>query len=445
MAKQPNDNLERFFLKRVKDYKIDYREEDWARLDEVLDASKAMKVAALKQKIVWVGSGALFVISIVLLLWMSQNLTSQRTDDTKASIGSEIVESRGQENNSNQASIQPLTYQENRSISERETVENKTSDLVKEDPGIKDTKDSKNLAESENRASNDIKPIINQEEPNESERNVGQIRQEESVTLIEDVSMTNKIAEPVMIFKESNDTKEPATINLKSSGWYFDSIEGNGIAISTNLMKASEPIQLRKNYAWNLSIAADNSAVGVTDFDGPSIRAGVSFEYYISSQFSVLAGDNYSVKTYSAFGREYTPPYGFWTWGVVPDETRGECRVLDIPINFSYYIPNMKGQAIFVRAGLSSWLMLEEHYFYSYESNDPSLVNYWGGENENYHYFSILNLSAGFEHPLNNKFSILAEPYFNIPLSGVGYGQVDLYSAGLKFTIKINHYKLTSK
>ena len=70
-------------------------------------------------------------------------------------------------------------------------------------------------------------------------------------------------------------------------------------------------------------------------------------------------------------------------------------------------------------------------------------MTYWGGENENYHFLSILNFSAGFEHPIDDKYSILAEPYVNIPLGGVGFGEVDLHSAGMEVTFKINRYKLT--
>jgi hypothetical protein len=42
---------------------------------------------------------------------------------------------------------------------------------------------------------------------------------------------------------------------------------------------------------------------------------------------------------------------------------------------------------------------------------------------------------------MNNRYSILAEPYLNIPLGGVGFGEVDLHSTGMKVTFKINRYK----
>ena len=153
-------------------------------------------------------------------------------------------------------------------------------------------------------------------------------------------------------------------------------------------------------------------------------------------------GANYTVKNYEAYGREYTPPKGFWKYGEVPEVTEGTCNVLDIPINISYYFPTPKGQRFFIRGGLSSWLMLKEKYNFEYVSNDPDLITSWQGKNENYHFFSILNISAGIEQPFNRRMSMLVEPYLNIPLTGVGFGTVDLYSIGLKFALKLKHFKL---
>ena len=56
--------------------------------------------------------------------------------------------------------------------------------------------------------------------------------------------------------------------------------------------------------------------------------------------------------------------------------------------------------------------------------------------NENQHLLSILNLSAGYERSLGPRWSIQAEPYFKLPLSGVGAGKMRLASAGVFFGLK---------
>jgi len=451
MAKKSDDNLENFFLSRVDNYNIDYREEDWHKLNEMLDASEAMKAAAFKQKMVWVGSGALLVISVVLLLWMSQNLTSRKVEDTKMIKESEASEGSTEKGDLNEATMQPMVVEKNQDIP------------ILIDPGLNNIETSnenqtsefegnRNVEENTNQHSEITKPgpplndeiTGSQDHLNQKDQFITAGSTDEiTLNTVNETTSSNNAFNEVGTDRKEYYGNQISTLNLRPADMSQDLNATDVIVITDNYRVSSKDLEFQKKYSWNLSLAADYSAVGMTDFDGPSIRAGLSLEYYLSGRLSILAGVNYSVKTYTALGREYTPPYGFWTNGVVPNETLGECNVLDIPLNLTYYIPNLKGQAFFIRSGLSSWLMLEEHYYYNYNSNDPDLVKYWGGENENYHFFSILNFSAGFEHPINDKYSILAEPYVNIPLGGVGFGEVDLHSAGMKVTFKINRYKLT--
>ena len=55
-------------------------------------------------------------------------------------------------------------------------------------------------------------------------------------------------------------------------------------------------------------------------------------------------------------------------------------------------------------------------------------------KNENSHIFSVINLSGGYQYHFSDRFSLMAEPYVKIPLSGVGQGKVNLNSGGILFT-----------
>ena len=61
--------------------------------------------------------------------------------------------------------------------------------------------------------------------------------------------------------------------------------------------------------------------------------------------------------------------------------------------------------------------------------------------NGNRHLFSILNVSAGYERKISKTLHIQAEPYLNLPLSGVGEGKVKLHSAGLRAGINYTPVK----
>ena len=149
MAKQSDDNLENFFLSRVDNYDIEYREEDWHRLNEMLNASEVMKAAALKQKMVWLGSGALLVISIVLLIWMSQNLTSRKMEDMEVVGGKEVNESSTNNSGLNEDELQPIIGEMNKEDSELIDQSNIQIEEIEEDPSGPSRK-SRNLQEIKN-------------------------------------------------------------------------------------------------------------------------------------------------------------------------------------------------------------------------------------------------------------------------------------------------------
>jgi hypothetical protein len=51
-------------------------------------------------------------------------------------------------------------------------------------------------------------------------------------------------------------------------------------------------------------------------------------------------------------------------------------------------------------------------------------------------WFKILNVSAGYERALSKSWSIQAEPFIKVPLSGVGFGDMDISSYGILVGIK---------
>ena len=82
--------------------------------------------------------------------------------------------------------------------------------------------------------------------------------------------------------------------------------------------------------------------------------------------------------------------------------------------------------------------MLSEDYYYQYEKYNPHLVKSWSVRNENQHYFGIYNLSAGYQWNVSERWFLEVEPFIKIPLGGVGFGKVDLWSTGSWFAVKYN-------
>jgi hypothetical protein len=185
-----------------------------------------------------------------------------------------------------------------------------------------------------------------------------------------------------------------------------------------------------------LMVSPDLSSIGLPGRLTPGTNVGVQLEYRLTNRFRVGVGAIHSVKLYSAGVEDYKVPYGFWTYGVAPSGIDANCKVLDLPVHLRFDAVRRARYNAFVSTGLSSYIMLSERYGYRYPTYDPYLRSEWRGKRTGEHYFSVVNLSVGYERNLGRRFSWQAEPFLKLPLGGVGFGKVRLASGGVFVSVK---------
>jgi hypothetical protein len=199
----------------------------------------------------------------------------------------------------------------------------------------------------------------------------------------------------------------------------------------------------KSNYFFlSLSAGPDVSAAGTYSIGKLKPVYGIGLGYSFHDKFSLRTGF-YSVrKVYSASADEYHPSYNFWTYYPYLDKVDADCRVFEIPLLLSYNFSHSMQHSIFGSAGVSSYLMKRETY--NYISKLPSgqttnrEVTY---NNKNKHYFSVFTLSAGYQRNLSRSVSVAAEPYLKIPVNGIGFGKMQLNSAGILFSLQVKPFK----
>ena len=202
--------------------------------------------------------------------------------------------------------------------------------------------------------------------------------------------------------------------------------------------------QNKSRFAIGLLTGIDKSSIHSVGTDKFGYSLGLTGQYNISKRWAVSTGLIYTKKQYSAMGEDYHPPKHYWTYYVDLDKLSGNCEMLEIPINLRYNINlNTKSQW-FASAGISSYLMKNQNYTYFYKFMGQYNERDWTNSRDTSHLFSILNLSAGFERSIGKNLSLQAEPYVKLPLSGIGYGQMDINSYGLYLTLKYSPTKKTT-
>jgi len=189
-----------------------------------------------------------------------------------------------------------------------------------------------------------------------------------------------------------------------------------------------------------LSLGPDVSGVKLRNTGKVTLTYGGLVSYSINDKFTLRSGFYVANKIYSADKDEYYASSGS-TWNTYLQSVDAKCKVYEIPLTVSYNFSKTKNHNLFASAGLSSYFMKRESYIYYYKNSADSTYNWpWSVQNKNKHYFSVLNISAGYEYSVNKRISVTGEPYLKLPLSGIGAGKIKLNSAGVIFTVAIKPF-----
>ena len=209
-------------------------------------------------------------------------------------------------------------------------------------------------------------------------------------------------------------TKKPAPKNGRP-----DRMSGFSFFVSTgpDVSKAQNSKTGKVTMSWGLGVAYTLNRL--------TLKTGV----FSATKIYWAGPDDYKLS--------YTPPPNLKFIGA-----DANCRVIEIPVKLSYSFAVKDRSNWFAGAGLSSYLMKREDYSYEFTtSGGNSYYHSWETKNENKHYFSVLNLSGGYSYQLSNTISLSAEPYLEVPLTGIGAGKVHLNSGGILFTVGVSPFR----
>jgi len=182
--------------------------------------------------------------------------------------------------------------------------------------------------------------------------------------------------------------------------------------------------------------AADISAIDLSLKEPKSITFGIGLSYQITKKLSIATGFGVSRKLYAADSADYkNQPWVAASYKLKTVDAN--CLVYELPINLQYQFAQSKKASWLAVGGVSTYFMKSESYDYNYMYyNMPRKTNYTI-EDKNNHLFSILNLAVGYRRQLSKQLSYQLTPFVKIPLTGIGEGQVKLYSAGLQLSLNL--------
>ena len=206
-----------------------------------------------------------------------------------------------------------------------------------------------------------------------------------------------------------------------------------------------EPVQTEKpswpspRFAVRAGYSPDLTTVGLKNLSKPGASVSLLAEYGVTKRLFFQTGVIWSNKIYRAEAADYTVPRKpQHYYGPDPVGVNGTCKVFEVPLNLQYAFFQGSYSRVFAGVGSSSYHMNSEVYRYQFENeNDPKIGNWrgWHGST-GWYWFSNINASAGYERRISKTLSIVAEPYVRIPVKKVGYGKVNLFTAGMWLSIR---------
>jgi hypothetical protein len=184
------------------------------------------------------------------------------------------------------------------------------------------------------------------------------------------------------------------------------------------------------------SVAPDLSIVGVNKPGTITLAAGAGVGYS-KGRITIRSGFYSARKIYDAYPNDYHAPAAFYNRYPDLQEIKADCKVYEIPILLSYNFKKGGRSNWFATTGLSSYLMKSETYDYYYKqvTTGPVVNRKRTITNANQYYFTVVTIGAGYQYSFGKRFTILAEPYFKLPATGIGFGKVKLNSAGIQFSL----------
>ncbi len=197
----------------------------------------------------------------------------------------------------------------------------------------------------------------------------------------------------------------------------------------TDALKTERKIKKpqRKGFDGGITLGPDFNIASSLKMGRIGMGAGILLRYHINNKWYLSTGAVYTKKIYGATSTDYSTPYP-----VNFTKIDANCNVLDVPLNVHYTFAEHPRSTWSVMAGASSYFMVKEKYEYYYPNDVKRSREY---NNENQHYFSVLNLGVNWEKKTTGRLKWGLQPYVKVPLGGVGQGKVRLYSAGINLQL----------
>lgn len=422
-----DEELDELFKSMSEGLSVDFEPEAWQKLDAMLLANTPMPSEQF-----W--KNPRILLSLLLLLfvgatyWFIHQSTQQEAlAKIKAQTQKQIIQKQG--------SIR-IVQKQAKGIA----VDRRASDLIRVEDAAKD----KGILQksNSNKQKRGIPKVVNDRQ----QLNRLSSQEAEGVVTKEDKTLLNHTYERTNTGVLIRDTLNAIIDYTDNRSFLSAKFLDTSLTIAlpkVNSLYAAQKIEnkllvkspfMKRGLVVGLYFSPDLTTIANNRIEKIGTNYAVQLEYRFSSRWSVQTGVIRSKKVYDAYGDQYEIPLK-WNAGVMPQRVDAVCDMLDIPLNIRYDITQHPEKRVFVTTGLTSYVMLKEAYYYTYDTKIAGTHDSWIGTSGPF-LISNLNFSIGYEARITNRLTWQAEPFARVPISSIGWSNVNLFTLGSFVSIK---------
>ncbi|HVX51795.1 MAG TPA: hypothetical protein VHB48_16660 [Chitinophagaceae bacterium] len=159
--------------------------------------------------------------------------------------------------------------------------------------------------------------------------------------------------------------------------------------------------------------------------------------YTLSKSLSVELGISLDKKYYTTDGRYYKSTEKWFQNSGKLLTLSGYSSLTEFPLNLRYNFRQDKNKIgnFFISGGLVSYIVHSENYNYEFDKDGYIYYRDKSTKKSTSTMFANLNISAGYSSSLGNNVNFRIEPYYRIPINGIGLGGLPITSIGLNIGI----------
>jgi len=465
------NNIENFIKERLEFQEFNFRESDWSMLEKRLDetglSSPGLNLLNGKSILIL----GLSIIAAFVLGWYARDIILQNKENIKFQIDRERNETE---------KIQSFENREKAASKDNGKIE---STIVNNKTSTDNIKANQTNLDSYKTKTTDYKDRL--PEKKVSRLQPSKISKDEKEVFLKGSFEAKSDIHQYSALSETYDNE--ADFNLNGSLPIFDSLNATEMEKGLTVLEENENIGIIKplpsiigdketllstdisafevrneinnkispndiehtrfieKWSIGLSITPDFNSVGLQSEKTLTAQIGGHLFFHLTSRWSISAGVNYNNKKYNTTAENYSPGEDYWdraTDGMLPENINGSCRVLDLPLMASYSFFQRDYFSLKASAGLSTYILQDEYYYFEFSTYYQGSTYGWETENNTMAPFSVGNLNLGIEVRTGIRTSLLLEPYLQIPLQDIGWGNIRLYSTGVHAMIKYRLWNL---